>query len=226
MTIDYKIINKCDFPILNINNFTSNDDLKLIKKEIIKLVTETNDSNVSGYFPDDKLVKFDRVFLDDYYINDRTQSDILNIVSKYMFSREMMDLCSSLKDGAFKNIEHTNHHESKLTFYGNNHVYEWHNDIKYGRLINWILYVDIDSDFTGGENQISNDDLTENYSDNYNIDISTKPKDNMLIMMPSWVTHRVAPVFCKSKDKLKGRITINGHIGYKPKCVNCGSIFK
>ena len=77
------------------------------------------------------------------------------------------------------------------------------------------LYIDIDSDFTGGENQISNDEyIIGNDNTPYNVDISTKPKDNMLIIMPSWVTHRVSPVFCKSKDKLKGRITINGHIGY------------
>jgi Rps23 Pro-64 3,4-dihydroxylase Tpa1-like proline 4-hydroxylase len=211
MTIDYKIINKCDFPVLKINNFITKTDLKLIKKEIIKLACNAEQKLENDSF-DVPLVKFDRVFLDDYYKNDRTQSNILNIVSKYMFSREMVDLCSSIKDGSFKHIKNSTRHESQLTFYGDKHIYEWHNDINHGRLINWILYVDIDSNFTGGENQISNDEIEKN---TYNIDISTKPKDNMLIMMPSWVTHRVAPVFCKSKDKLKGRITVNGHIGYR-----------
>ena len=205
--IDYEIINKCDFPILKVNNFIS-DDLMLIKKEIIKLSAETYNTNLITR-------EYDRVYLDYYYENDRTQSDILKITTKYLFSSEMTDIYRSIKEGAFKLIEYSSQHESQLTFYGDKHGYEWHQDIEARWFINWILYIDIDSDFTGGENQISNDELSlGNDNTPYNIDISTKPKDNMLIMMPSWVTHRVAPVFCKSKDKLKSRITINGHIGY------------
>ena len=82
------------------------------------------------------------------------------------------------------------------------------------RVINWVLYININGDFTGGENQISNDLYDVGNQQPYNIDISTPPKDNMLIMMPSWITHRVTPVFCNHKDKLRSRITINGHIGF------------
>jgi len=206
--IDYKIINKCDFPILIVNNFISDDDLMLIKKEIIKLVDKTKNTNMITR-------EYDRIYFDKYYEKDRTQSDVLEIIPKYLFSSEMIDICKSMKEGAFKFIENSSRHETQLTIYGDHHGYEWHHDNVFGRFVNWILYIDIDSDFTGGENQISNDEyIIGNDNTPYNVDISTKPKDNMLIIMPSWVTHRVSPVFCKSKDKLKGRITINGHIGY------------
>lgn len=206
--IDYEVIKKCDFPILKVDGFLSDLELRLCKDEIVNIESEAK-------YTEEEIREYDRVFLDEKYRGHREQSDILRVVSEKLFSPEMIDIYNSIKDTSFKLIEGSSRHETQLTFYSNKHSYEWHTDAMLNRVINWVLYIDIDGDFTGGENQISNDDFNEGERNHpYNVYISTPPKDNMLIMMPSWITHRVAPVFCKHKSKLRSRITINGHIGF------------
>jgi len=190
--IDYEVIKKCDFPILKIKNFIDKDNLVKMKNEIKKLAPELK-------YTEKIEREYSRIYMD-------------------MFSEEMLKIYMSINETAFKLLHTSSNHETQLTVYGNKGEYKWHNDDIVYRLVNWILFIDIDSDFTGGENEISNDNINETFDETYHekqTDIVTKHEDNVLIMMPCWVTHRVAPVFCKSKDILKGRISINGHIGYR-----------
>ena len=207
--IDYEVIKKCDFPILKVNGFLSEKDLSLAKDEVIKLSSEAQ--HAKGHM----TREYERVFVDRVYLGNRENSDILQIIQKNLFSEEMKEIYSSIRDTSFKLIPNSSYHETQITFYKNENSYDWHTDEVLSRVINWVLYIDIDSDFTGGENEISNDEhMPDSDTKPYNVDISTKPKDNLLLLMPSWVTHRVVPVFCKHDDKLRGRITINGHIGF------------
>jgi len=211
--IDYEVIKNCDFPILKVNNFLDEDVLSDIKDEIKSLSEETIHHELD-------VREHNRIYLDEYYSERRGESDILRNISERLFSDDMVDVYNTIPETAFHLIKSSTYHETQLTFYKNTNEYQWHADNIHKRICNWILYIDIDSDFTGGENQISNTAWDEDAKGRghdrvYNIDISTKPKDNLLLIMPSWVTHSVAPVFMKSNDLLKGRITINGHIGFK-----------
>jgi|LWDU01.1.fsa_nt_gi hypothetical protein len=209
--IDYEVIKKCDFPILKIKNFIDKDNLVKMKNEIKKLAPELK-------YTEKIEREYSRIYMDKYYFDNRIESNILRNIDNILFSEEMLKIYMSINETAFKLLHTSSNHETQLTVYGNKGEYKWHNDDIVYRLVNWILFIDIDSDFTGGENEISNDNINETFDETYHekqTDIVTKHEDNVLIMMPCWVTHRVAPVFCKSKDILKGRISINGHIGYK-----------
>jgi Rps23 Pro-64 3,4-dihydroxylase Tpa1-like proline 4-hydroxylase len=209
--IDYEVIKKCDFPILKIKNFIAKDELVKIKDEIVRLSADMKREEFV-------IREYDRVYLDDYYENDRNKSNILKNIEYNLFTDEIKKIYSSINETSFKLIPTTTKHETQLTIYGDGGEYRWHVDATDLRIVNWILFIDINSDFIGGENEISNDAYDEDMLEAYhekNSDIKTKHEDNVLIMMPCWVTHRVAPVFCKSKDILKGRISINGHIGYR-----------
>jgi Rps23 Pro-64 3,4-dihydroxylase Tpa1-like proline 4-hydroxylase len=207
--IDYEVIKNCDFPVLKVNNFLDEKKLSDIKDEI-RLISKDATHFELG------IREHERVFVDNYYDGRRDESSMLRHVSEKLFSDGMYDVYNSIPDTAFHLIRSSTYHETQLTFYKNTNQYEWHGDNINKRICNWILYVDVDSDFTGGENQISNSVWDEeSMSTVHNVDISTKPKDNLLLIMPSWVTHSVAPVFMKSNDLLKGRITVNGHIGFR-----------
>ena len=199
---------KCDiisgkFPILKVDDFLHKESLFHVKNEIKNIHIHTKRQI-------DKLRSYRRLYLDEYFKN-RYDSYILTTIDQVLFSEEMKNIYNSTYDTAFRLLPKSTYHETQLTIYGNNHDYGWHVDDIDSRLVNWVLFINIDSDFTGGNNEISYNEL----NDNPTPDIITKPIDNTLIIMPCWVTHRVTPIKCDSSDILKGRITINGHIGFK-----------
>ena len=91
-------------------------------------------------------------------------------------------------------------------------LYVWHVDHSSlepnsnRRILNYILYL---TEPEGGNLDIT-DDYTYKGEDLLNksfpIGTSIKPKKNRLVIMPSWIPHRVNPV---TSGK---RLTINGHI--------------
>jgi len=210
------VLNSGVFPILKVENFLLDYEEEELKQEIRNLLLfANNEGNLIGR-------DYHRVYLDAFWKNNRNQSKILTTMDKHIFSDYMYQHYIKLPESAFKLIPSSTAHETQLTLYKNNSKYNWHIDDDNLRIINFVYMVDMGMKFTGGHTQISNDDyrfhgdlsgILGNVDTEVALDI--KPKGNQLIMMPMWVMHRVTPVKMQSTQLTDGRITINGHIGFR-----------
>ena len=140
-----------------------------------------------------------------------------NIIEKLIWSKKVRKKILPLGDLSWKwfLIGKTVGFEVQATFYSKpDDHYDWHvdhvhlkNDLSAGRVLNYILYL---TELKGGELQLSDDfGLADSPKRNidYHVGMTIKPEKNKLVIIPSWIPHRVLPT-------PKGeRITINGHIG-------------
>ena len=91
---------------------------------------------------------------------------------------------------------------------GGEQRYTWHVDTAHQRLLNYICYMT--DDFEGGETQIAIEheyNKPDDKLDEYQVLHTVEPKQGRLLIMPSWLIHRVLPT-----KKGGDRITLNGHI--------------
>ena len=134
------------------------------------------------------------------------KSLIPNIIEELLWSDKVKKEIIPLKDLAWKWFlsGRAAAFEVQVTFYLKNNFYSWHTDHETGvnRILNYILYI---SEVEGGVLQIAND--YEGEDKEYNIDLEVKPEVNKLVIIPSWMKHRVVPVISGE------RMTINGHVG-------------
>jgi Rps23 Pro-64 3,4-dihydroxylase Tpa1-like proline 4-hydroxylase len=204
--------------IVKIDNLFNNSMKKLIDNETITLDKYLKNEQRNR---NDKIIhNYSRVYLDDYFNNNRNQSKIIQIIESVLFT----SVWSKYKGGEvlLNLIPYTNSHETQYTVYETGGEYNWHLDsyMDHGigkdvpvknRICNWIYY--LNDDFDGGELNLCYDKNTEiNNESDFNkvkIDMKITPKENTLVIMPSDMWHKVNPV---TKGKRK---TINGHIGFK-----------
>jgi Rps23 Pro-64 3,4-dihydroxylase Tpa1-like proline 4-hydroxylase len=191
---------KINDDILLIDEFLTVDELSKVKNEIIE-----NEQHIK----DDEFIldntKYMRLFLDN---NDlfmpRNESEILKSIEK-LFIKFMQDNFLKLQSYTFQSIRFTNKHETQLTVYPNGGKYTWHYDNNDGRLISFILPININNKkWVGGE-------LVLKYNDEL---ITIEPKENQMIMFSAHLYHKVNSVKIDSDKLLDGRVVINGHIGY------------
>jgi len=214
------------FPILRIENFLSDVDYQVVKKDVkseVMKLQELKDSGTKNDPLDDMSGRdYNRVYIDALYGKDRSKSETLMIIDKNLFSDEMLDIYNSIPETSYRLIKDSVNHETEITIYGDESKYNWHNDSLYSRIINFVLIIDLGMKFEGGHTHITNtefDSIGERalYEGGLDLDadIDIEPKGNQLVMMPMWVTHRVTPIKMKSTKMIEGRITVNGHIGMK-----------
>jgi len=215
------------FPILKIENFLSDADYQTVKKEVKDEVIKLEKMIKSGMRDDPVGTSggryFNRVYLDSLYKEDRKKSKTLTIVQQNLFSNEMLDIYDSVPETAYQLLKDSTNHETAITVYKDKSAYSWHHDVVGRRVVNYVLMIDLGMKFEGGHTQTSNylwNPMDERTLFDGGLDLDAEldiePKGNQLIVMPMWVTHRVTPVKMKSKNMLDGRITVNGHIGFKP----------
>lgn len=203
------------FPILKIENFLPEDEYEEVKKEVKSKIKELDTMIKGGWKPKfDEGRNFYRLYLDNIYKEDRSKSKILLAIEKNLFSKDMMEVFSSMPETAFRMIPFTTTYQTDLTVYTNDDGYSWHNDVGLSRIANYVLMIDLGMKFEGGHTQISNSKYEWLKENNIDVDIDIKPKGNQLIVMPMWVTHRVSPIKTKTENLENSRITINGHIGF------------
>ena len=203
------------FPILKVENFLTETEYADIKNEVRTIACmQKKDMAHHATFGRD----YRRVYLDPLFGANRAKSKILAHISKNLFENKMLEVYDSIKETAFKLLHSTTNHETQLTFYHNNCEYNWHNDNDQMRLVNFVFMVDMGMKFEGGHTLISNSKWEEkNFLAGVDIPVALdiEPKGNQLIIMPCWVTHSVTKTKMKTKGILDGRITVNGHIGFR-----------
>ena len=135
---------------------------------------------------------------------------ISNIIEKMLWSKKVTEPASKFGDLSWKWFvcRFALGFEVQVTSYKLKNHYKWHVDHADGdgRILNYILYM---TEVDGGELEVC--DITTlkigtKAGDKYHKTISIKPKKNRLVIIPTWIIHRVNPV------KTGNRITINGHI--------------
>lgn len=88
-------------------------------------------------------------------------------------------------------------------------------------LITWLYYLKPEDNYTGGELEYSFENIRQKVM---SWDPVTEPKDtikienkhNRMVLIPSFFWHRVhPPEFLYYNNPMDGRISINGHVGYR-----------
>lgn len=146
-------------------------------------------------------------------------------VQNALFSPSRMKYMKTINDFSYKLIDNTDTHKIYLTSHISNKPCGWHKDDSTHdpnviQTLNYIFHVDAGGEFSGGELDVSYDEI-----DQSNITWTPKKeptihqtieyKDNRLVVIPAWMWHRVRTTKTNGGvEPLDGRITINGHIGF------------
>ena len=174
-------VNEDPFPYMLIENLYTKEEEILIKKELDFLLPSLKDPADTGAAFDDSggLLKTNKaLFLDSVY-SDRSVSYILNI------NRKVFNVLEEQKDKVvhdnwfFKN-QKTNKDHSLISYYEKCDYYDTHDDMGLYTVLSWF-YKEPKS-FTGG------DFLFPDY------DIRIECKNNMTIIFPSMIPHKVENV--------------------------------
>lgn len=192
-----------------------NDDILLV--EDILTPEEMSDikidiSKLKQHISDDPNLEFNdtvykRIFLDMMYINNRSESSILSLIEKILFSDKMKEEVDKLQSYPFQSYNKTSFHETQLTVYGDGGKYTAHRDNDKRRLFSYVLPVDmVKRKWTGGNTIIIYDGK----------EITVTPKNNQLLLFSSHLLHSVTPIIIQDGDIdiFAGRVVVNGHIGF------------
>jgi Rps23 Pro-64 3,4-dihydroxylase Tpa1-like proline 4-hydroxylase len=181
---------KNPFPFLQIENFYSENELKLIWQELdfLNYPNKLKNPENTGSAKDDenKILKNNNgLFLDDIYA-ERNISNILSVNSK-IFLPEILEAFSELSFG-YQNIKKTDNDKTLISYYENGGYYKPHEDNALYTAITWFFKEP--KAFTGG-------DL---YFTDYDVKINIK--NNMTVIFPSFVIHAVDEIILN--DNLNG----------------------
>lgn len=182
-------------------NVLKNSQIEEIIKEIKKNELKTDDRGFS---------KFDRWYPPPGNI-------LIKIAEDMIFTEDIMTEVDNSRDLAWRWYLSNNNvsFEVMITKYylKPEYKYDWHTDhvtpklTDKFRMLNYVFY--INDDFKGGELQLTKslERGIPNLNSDYPISLSIKPEKNKLVIIPSWILHRVTSVTSGSP-----RLTLNGHI--------------
>ena len=202
----------------NVFSETVLDDLKKRIKEVPKELWSYSDANVD-------YVKY-RLLLNTFYGSHlKYSSHIMKKVGEILFGKENMSRMKSYNDFAFKLVDWTDVHKIYVTSHISGKPCGWHNndsvqDAGSIQLLSFIFHIDIGNKFTGGELDVSYDEI-KTVNDWFperppTVHQTVKYKDNRLVIIPTWMWHTVRTIKTDNEktEALDGRITINGHLGF------------
>ncbi len=211
-----------DRDFLKIENWLTKDEMLYIDNELLQigkdLKKEVNENK--NY---DIVSTYSRIYIHDYYKNNRDKTKLISIISSNLFNGKLYNILDNLvREPLLRLIRFSTNDELQYTVYEQGGNYVWHVDSSkpnmnqlapHNRVANFIYY--LNDDFEGGELELSySRDIDITVGDSgiiHDPPISKiiKPKKNTLVIMPSDMWHRVKPT---TNGK---RRTLNGHIGFK-----------
>ena len=199
--IKYYGNSKKSAPIISIENFYTNDELKLIWRELNFLNSgdKLKDIEEMGTAQDkdgNYLKKSKGVFLDHIFM-DRSFSDILNINRKIFFPEFVEEI--SKKNLIFRYLSKCNRDSTLLSFYTEGGYYDNHED---SCCITAISYFFLEpKKFKGGDLFFSD------------FDIEIEIKNNMILIFPSCFTHAVSEI-TECKEEKYGRYSMTQFVSF------------
>lgn len=194
---------KDPIPYLIIDNVFSKEEQIKIYKEIDFLSDKLLGPEKTGSARTWGEVKSNKgIFLDEFYIDDRTKSDILKINRK-LFSSEITEELKKCHY-AYNLIDSTNVDTTLLSYYGDEDSYFLHKDYCVISIITW--FYKNPKGFTGGEFIFSD----------FNLNVEVK--NNRTVIFFGSYAHEVSKVILQDKTvPFSGRFALTNlcHIGPK-----------
>lgn len=191
--------------IILIDDVLSDVELDLMRKNIISLKDKLvyhDEFKMTGF----NNTLYHRVYLDELFIDNRGASYILAVITRKIFNKDINKAIKDMESYPFQSLNYSDRHETQLTVYDVGGKYNWHRDNDQKRIMSFVLPINVyKKTWTGGELLLKYKGET----------ITIEPKENQLIMFSGHLLHRVKPIVMDNPgDILKGRVIINGHIGY------------
>jgi len=190
------------------------DETLLLKHkfEEAEIGTVENQNKVNKDIRNNLVAYYDVLFQ-----NNREESILLRSLNK-LFIDGVFSTLINTSQYPLSDFRLTNYHETQVSRYGNTgDKYDWHNDQIHSnesRKITMVYYFNTEpKKYSGGELQLTNSPIFENNILDKNTSIKTiEPKNNMLVIFASNITHRVMPL--KSTNDFKdGRFSVNCWVG-------------
>ncbi len=190
------------------------DDLEEIKKDI-----KQNEDlfKLNNHNPDYTKWRIDK-------ISKKTEGYVWSALFNSMNVRNL----KKIDDFAFHSISYTNVHSTSITSHINGKPCGWHkNDMNAipdrVNSLNYVIHIDIGNKFTGGNLELSYDNIPEISEGWYpetepTVHETVEYKDNRMVIFPTHLWHKVQTINIEDKgitNPLEGRLTVNGHIGWR-----------
>lgn len=182
------------FPYITVDDFYSKDEEKLIWKDIdtVKdyLNEESEKSGSRGVAKDEngQLADLHRIYLDSFYNQRRTHSEILKLYSKKLFSDEILESYKIVP--SHLTYQTCNSDYSQISYYENKNYYKKHYDVYQHTALIWFYKEP--KKFSGGDLKMHDSgDIVE-------------CKHNRMILFPSYYLHEVESITMQDEDLNQG----------------------
>jgi Rps23 Pro-64 3,4-dihydroxylase Tpa1-like proline 4-hydroxylase len=193
----YNIIND-PIEFITIDNFFNSTELKNVKQEIN---TYENEFEPGLYQRDgveilDIKMKKNKII----WLKHNKESYILKTLAKKWFSKKNMNFLKNLDNPIFESLSETTSDNTQISCYGNGDYYNYHKDaVSESVFLTLVIMIcNEPKQFTGG-------DLI--FKRNKNTAI-VPFKDNIGILFPSRILHKVTPIKLKDNQFKNKRFTI------------------
>jgi len=190
-------------PVVVIRNWYFQEELDKIWKELDEISSpytmQEPSSTGSAVVDNVGLKKGHGIFLDDFYLNNRESSTILNLRKK-IFNDNFFDLLTSV-DRSFYHFVNSTSDRTLVNYYEQNHFYKKHYDKSIFTCV--VPLWREPKKFDGGDFLIS--------------DRSFNLKSNDLIIFPGYLLHEVTPIIMHQNftEWKSGRFSITSFINYR-----------
>lgn len=193
------------FPHIIIDNLLDERELQEVIVEMKQIISNNPEGMRTGEAVDEYGMSRKKgfgLFIDDIFVDDRLNSNILNSFTK-VFCPEIIKSCEKMgkKDHLYNIYEKSNLDRTLMQWYTDGHYYKPHQDLCIFTVIT-LIQLKKRRKFKGGELQFIEYD--------YEINL----KHNQTIIFPSLVKHQVFPVKLDSNDVTDSRVTITKFIHY------------
>lgn len=156
-----------------------------------------------------------------------TPTWLYNYARSKLFSTNNSIKMKEIDDNAFHTIKFTTNDFFFVTSHITNKPCGWHKNDMTGfpgviNTLNFVFHIDLGAKFSGGNFKLSYDNIPEVEEGWYPLSEPTvhetiEYKDNRLVIFPTHLWHMVDTIKTpdNASNPLDGRITMNGHIGFK-----------
>lgn len=176
-------IKKENFEYILIDNFYNQFEFNDIKKEINYFLNFKQSPEITDAAFDNNgnyKKKGEGVWIDDYFVNNRDKSAILNLNRK-IFDIEIYNEAIKL-NLYFKHLKECNKDTTLVNYYSNSNFYEYHIDQS---ILTAITMFKI-GNFEGGNFMINNDEI--------------EFKENRTIIFSGNIPHKANPIICEHNN--------------------------
>ena len=180
-------------PVLWSDNFFSEDEIGVMKKECDKIRVLNLFSNDTGSAKADGVIqsKNDSVFLEKLYNAEIRLSDTINVTRIRLFDPKFQKYLVDIHPYfiTLTNLHISNGATTLLSYYDDSQYYKPHRDLSFVTVITW--FYENPKAFEGGDFIIEND-------------IKIECKHGRTVFMPSYLLHEVTPVTMPEDKQGKG----------------------